>query len=238
MMNHPIKLAEQSSQLLLAPSDVLAQIGAQDLQTLFSLGKTQRYPKGDFIFHAGSAGSHVYFLRQGRVKIYQLSPVGREVILWFCFTGEMFGLAEVGRGEERVVNAQACEDSETLCIPKEQFNAFLESHPKIALLIMHVLSCRLRVLGEVLVNLASDDVNTRLAKLILRLGARYGKRVGTEIHLDIHLTHQEMADMIGATRQTVTSALGHLKRQGILSMGNRRILIESEELLNELTHAS
>jgi len=237
-MNNSIKLVEQSSQLLLASSDVLAQIGEQDLQALFSLGKTQHHPKGDFIFHAGSAGSHVYFLRRGRVKIYQLSPVGREVILWFCFMGEMFGLAEVSRGEERVVNAQACEDSETLCIPKEQFHAFLESHPKIALLIMHVLSCRLRVLGEVLVNLASDDVNTRLAKLILRLGARYGKRVGTEIHLDIHLTHQEMADMIGATRQTVTSALGRLKRQGILSMGNRRILIESEELLNELTHAS
>lgn len=238
MANHHIKLVEQNSQLLLASSDVLAQIGEQDLKTLFSLGKTQHYPKGTFIFHAGGAGSHVYFLRRGRVKIYQLSPAGREVILWFCFSGEMFGMAEVTRGDGRVVNAQACEDSEALCVPKEQFNAFLESHPKIALLIMHVLSCRLRVLGEVLVNLASDDVNTRLAKLILRLGARYGKRVGTEVHLDIHLTHQEMADMIGTTRQTVTSALGHLKRQGILSMGNRRILIESEELLSELTHAN
>ena len=101
-----------------------------------------------------------------------------------------------------------------------------------------VLSSRLRVLGEMFVNLVSDDVSTRIAKLILRLSARYGTRVGKEVFLNIPLTHQEIADMVGTSRQTVTTVLSTLKRQGVLSIDNRRIHIESEELLNELTHGN
>jgi CRP/FNR family transcriptional regulator len=200
------------------------------------VGATQHYPKGSLVFRAGDPGRNVYFLRHGRVKIYELSPVGREVILWFCFSGEVFGLAEVARGGGRVVNAEACEACEILVLPQDQFKAYLRAHPDAALLCMQVLASRLRILSEVLANLVSDDVNTRVAKLILRLSARYGVRVGKDIVLNIPLTHQEIADMVGTTRQTVTTALGQLKRQGVLSIDSHRIQIESEELLNELTH--
>lgn len=186
------------------------------------------------MFRAGAPGNNVYFLKRGKVKICQPSPLGREVILWFCLPGEIFGLAEVARGGGRVVSAQACEQSEVLAVSHEQFKSFLATHPQTALLSMQVLSSRLRILGEMLVNLVADDVNTRIAKLILRLSARYGTRVGKEIFLNIPLTHQEIADMIGTSRQTVTSVLSGLKRQGVLSIDNHRIHIESEELLNEI----
>jgi len=159
------------------------------------------------------------------------------VILWFCFPGEIFGLAEVARGGGRVVNAHACDQSEVLAVSQEQFKGFLMNHPQTALLSMQVLSSRLRILGEMFVNLVSDDVNTRIAKLILRLSARYGTRVGKEIFLNIPLTHQEIADMVGTSRQTVTSTLSTLKKQGVLSIDNHRIHIESEELLNEITQS-
>lgn len=149
----------------------------------------------------------------------------------------MFGLSEITRGNDRVVSARACVDSEVLSIHQDQFNAFLMQHPKAAFFIFQILSCRMRVLSDMLVNLVSDTVNTRLAKLILRLSAQYGTREGKVIHLDIHLTHQEIADMIGTTRQTATTLLGQFKRQGILSVDNRRILIESEELLHGLVNA-
>ena len=100
---------------------------------------------------------------------------------------------------------------------------------------MQVLSSRLRGLSNVLVNLVSDEADVRIAKLILRLGARYGRREGGVIHLEIPLTHQEIADMVGTTRQTVTSALSRLKRRGALSIDMHRIHIESEELLAGLT---
>jgi len=222
---------------LVAPSNFLAQLGTEDFSALLDIAGVRQYAKGDFVFRSSAPGSNVYFLRSGKIKIHQLSPVGREVILWFCFPGEIFGLAEVARGGGRVVNAQACEPSEVLAVAQEKFRTFLDHHPRVAMLSMQVLSSRLRVLGEMFVNLVADDVNTRIAKLILRLSARYGTRVGKEVFLNIPVTHQEIADMVGTSRQTVTSVLGALKRQGVLSIDNRRIHIESEELLNELTQS-
>lgn len=233
----PADAADVASTLV-APSNFLAQLGADDFAGLLAIATVQHYGKGDFVFHSGAPGSNVYFLRSGKVKIHQLSPLGREVILWFCFAGEIFGLAEVARGGGRVVNAQACEPSEVLAVAQEKFRGFLDHHPRIAMLSMQVLSSRLRVLGDMFVNLVADDVNTRIAKLILRLSARYGTRVGKEIFLNIPLTHQEIADMVGTSRQTVTSALSALKRRGVLSIDSHRIHIESEELLNELTQNS
>lgn len=219
---------------LVAPSNFLAQLGANEAAGLRAIAIARHYAKGDFVFRCGAPGQNVYFLRSGKIKIHQLSPLGREVILWFCFSGEIFGLAEVARGGERAVNAQACEASEVLAVAQDKFGDFLDRHPRVAKLSMQVLSSRLRVLGEMFVNLVADDVNTRIGKLMLRLSARYGTRAGKEIFLNIPLTHQEIADMVGTSRQTVTSTLSALKRQGVLSIDNHRIHIESEELLNEL----
>lgn len=218
------------------PTDVLARMSAQDADDLRNIAQTQRYTKNEFIFHAGVLDKNVYFLRSGRVKIYQPAHCGKEVILWFCFPGDMFGLAEVAQGGDRVVNALACESTEVLSLAQAQFEDFLQSHPAASLLIMQVLSCRLRTLGEVLVNLVNDDAQTRIMKLILRLGARHGVRVGPDIHLNIDFTHQEIADMVGATRQTVTSVLSQMQRRGLMRLENRRIHIESPELLEEIAN--
>lgn len=227
-----------ATSMLVAPANFLAELAADDAEALTAIGVVQQYGKSDFVFRSGALGSNVHFLRSGKIKIHQLSPLGREVILWFCFPGEIFGLAEVARGGGRVVNAQACEYSEVMTVAQEKFKDFLRDHPRVAMLSMQVLSSRLRLLGDMFVNLVADDVNTRIAKLILRLSARYGTRIGKEVFLNIPLTHQEIADMVGTSRQTATSALSALKRQGVLSIDNHRIHIESEELLNEVTQNS
>jgi CRP/FNR family transcriptional regulator, cyclic AMP receptor protein len=211
-------------------TDILARMSGEDREALLSLGTMQRFSKGEFVFRAGAPGKHVYFLRKGRVKICQPSHTGKEVILWFCFAGEMFGLAEVAQGGGRVVHAHVCEASEVLKLSQSQFSGFLRDHPDSLHLVMQVLSCRMRTLSEVIVNLVNDDVETRIMKLILRLSARHGVHVGQDIHLDITLTHQEIADMVGTTRQTVTGMLSKLKRRGFLSLENRRIYIESPEM--------
>lgn len=216
-------------------SDFLGNLKLEDREALVRLVQRRNYDKGEPVFRPGGPGANVYFLEAGRVKIYQPSGSSRDVLLWFCLVGEVFGLAEVawgGRG--RVVGAVACERSTVLAVSQENFRAFLVSRPQVALLCMEVLSSRLRGLSDVLVNLASDEVDTRIAKLILRLGARYGRREDGVMHLDIPLTHQEIADMVGATRQTVTTVLSRLRRRGVLSIDTHRIQIESEELLSGL----
>lgn len=227
---------EQIASGLQAKTDVLARMSPADAEALRAIAQPRRFARNELVFHAGAPGKHVYFLRSGRVKIYQPAHSGKEVILWFCFPGDMFGLAEVTQGGGRVVNAVACESSEVFSVSQAQFSEFLQRHPHAALLVMQVLSCRLRTLGDVLVNLVNDDAPTRIKKLILRLGALQGLRDGQDIHIRIPLTHQEIADMVGTTRQTVTSVLGQLQRQGLMTLENRRIHIDSLELLDEIAH--
>ena len=214
--------------------DLLSRLPEADLAALLQIGQTQRFRKSEFVFHAGDATHHVYLLLRGRVKIYQPSTVGKEAILWFCFSGELFGLAEAARGGERVVSAQACDDVEILCIRQEQFTAFLLQHPQAALLIVQVLSCRVRVLGDVVINLISDDVRTRILKMLLQLGSRCGSPDAQGLRLNITLTHQEIADMIGTTRQSVTTMLGQLEREGLIRIEHHVIYIVHETLMNQV----
>lgn len=208
-------------------SDFFETISTEEQIQLFKIGKKCRFEKDGMVFQAGSASDDVYILLDGRVKIFELSADGKEVILWFCFTGELFGLAEVLCREHREVNAQACSTVELLTIKHADFQHFLLAHPSAALRVIELLSGRLRELGDMLLNLASDDVSSRVMKLITRLAARYGRAHGDGVYLDIPLTHQEMADMIGTSRQTVTTVLGGLKKKGILRTEQRTIFIQN-----------
>jgi CRP/FNR family transcriptional regulator len=221
------------------PSDFLGRLPPGSVAALTGMARRATYRKGELLFRPGSPGDHVYILAHGRIKILALSPAGRSVILWFCFPGEIFGLAEMARGGRREVACEACADSEALVIPQQQFKEFLLRDGEAAMLVVDLLSCRLRGLADMLLNLSSDDVSTRLVKLLIRLGARYGKPASdADLLLDISLTHQEMADMIGTTRQSVSTTLNEFKRQGLLSVENHCIYIRNGKRLEDLLRRS
>ena len=204
----------------------LARLSGADRVALLAHAVRRRVQRGEHVFEAGSPGHHTYFLERGRINIYQLSPTGKAVLLWFCLPGEIFGLAEVCHSGGRQAYAEAVESSSVLALPQQDFRRFLETHPSTAMLINDVLALRLRTLGDMLVNLVADDVHTRLIKLLIRLSSLYGQRTDNEnICLDVSLTHQEIADMIGTTRQSVTSLLNELQRQNLLRIEKRRIHI-------------
>jgi CRP/FNR family transcriptional regulator len=214
----------------LRPSNFIERLNDADRATLMQLTQRRESRKGALIFNAGSPGKNVYFLESGQVKIYHLNSGGREAILWFCLTGEIFGLTEVCHGGGRQVYAQACEDTRLLSVDRTLFKEFLATRPAAAMLVIDVLAWRLRSLGHVIEEMVASDVTERVFHQILRLADSYGRRVGDEVHLDIHITHQEMANMIGCTRQSVTSALGMLKRLGVLSFQNHHIRIHRDRL--------
>ncbi len=216
-------------------SDFMARLSPVDRDGLLSLAVTREVGCDELIFQAGSAGHHVYFLESGRVKIYHLSATGKEVLLWFCFPGEIFGLAEVCHGGGRQVYAEATEPARVLCVKQGDFKTYLETHPAAALLVNDVLACRLRNLGNIIQSLVASDVNERVAQLIVRLAASHGRKAPNgDITLDIRLTHQEMANMIGTTRQSVTSALNMLRRLGAVGFDDsHRLCIHSERMLSQ-----
>lgn len=221
-----------------APTNFLSHLSTQCTADLLALGRRQTFDKKSLIFQAGCVDSHVYLLTTGRVKVFKLSKSGKEVIMWYCLPGEVFGLAELCKGRRRETYAQACESVDVVSIAHDDFKDFLQTQPQAALPIIDLLSCRLRALGDSLTNITTDDVNSRIVSLLSRLMVRYGKHEGDTMLIDITLTHQEIADMVGACRQTVTSVLNLLKRQGILAAKGGRIHILKPEYLDELKHGA
>lgn len=229
--------ARDSTGRVVPPVDFLGRLQEADRVDLGAIAREVILRRGQPAFRAGDSGRNVFFLRQGRVKISQRSGGGREVILWFCSGGEIFGMAEATRGGGRAVNADACEDSLLWTVSSHSFREFIASHPQAALLAMEAFAVRLRDLSETVVNIVSDDVPLRVAKLILRLGVRYGMRGNEGVQVAIPFTHQEIADMTGTTRQSVTSVLSDLRRAGVLEVAHHRILIASERGLQSLAAA-
>lgn len=209
-------------------TDLLSQLSSSEKAALFDLGTRKMYTKDEMIYNVGSTSEDIYIVLDGRIKIFELSKEGKEVILWFCFPGEIFGLSDAlsrQRNGTRDLNAQSCSYVELISIKHDDFLGFLKLNPAVSINVIDILSYRLRELGSVLLNLASDDVTSRVAKLIARLATRYGKSNAGQIFIDIPLTHQQMADMIGTSRQTVTTVLGSLKRKGILKIEQRNIIV-------------
>jgi len=210
-------------------TDFLSRLNPEDQKALCDIGTQRTYTKDELVFSVGCHSEDIYIIVDGRVKIFELSEEGKEVILWFCFPGELFGVAEALGHQHcsvREVNALACCPTQVMTIKHYDFVRFLRAYPNAALTVIELLSYRLRELGDVLLNLASNDVTSRVIKLLTRLGTRYGKPFGQGLYLDIPLTHQEMADMIGTSRQTVTTVLGSLKRKGKLRVEQRTIYIQ------------
>jgi len=219
------------------PYEILSDLDQATKEELFELGGEIDVNKYELVFHAGSVSDNVYILLKGRIKIYELTPEGKEVILWFCFPGEMFGLAEIVRGSKRAVHAQACTQVQLFKIKQHKFLEFLQRNSKISFSVLQLLACRLRELGDMMANLVADDVRSRVIKLLTRLCSRYGEFEANEIRLSIVLTHQEMADMIGTTRQTVTTVLNSLKREGVLRVSSKTIYINNLEWVDNITLA-
>ena len=177
--------------------------------------------------NASTPFNNIFIIKSGRIKIYEISDTGKQIILWFCFPGEIFGLAELNINNDRKIYAESCNKSELLSIHSHDFNQFLFKHHTVSLYLIDLLTHRMQLLAEQLLNCTSDDVTTRLIKLLNRF-SKYTVS-SNQRHRQLKLTHQEIADMLGASRQTITSTISHLKKTGVIdnSKGSLRLLDQS-----------
>lgn len=213
----------------------LISLDTNSLEKFKAYSTLHSYNKGEYVFQAGSVKKNFYLLLSGRIKLFRMSSHGREVTQWFCFPGEAFGLSELQSSNQQSVNALCSDKSEVLSVPLNQFSTFIQQSPEIALQIIKQLSMRLKVVGDTLLNYTSDDVKTRLIKLLIRLNMRYGVEFKNGMLINVVLTHKEISDMIGACRQTVTTVLGELKESGDIEIIDQHLFIPSPDTFERLT---
>lgn len=218
----------------LVSENFFASLPLLDRKKLYSLGKKQNFQKDEFIFCAPEGDRQVHILLSGHAKIFHASPAGKEIILWFCLPGEVFGLAETLCHQPRKAFAQACNNISVISLSDKDFKQFICESPSASTLVMQLLATRLRLLSESLLSIATEDAESRLNSILVRLACCYGEKIGSDTAINFPITHQEIADMIGASRQTVTSLLNQMKKKGLIYSDKHKIHLRRNKSFTDL----
>ena len=204
---------------------------------LSRIGRRRFIAKNEYVFRAGDPAHCICVVEYGHLKISEPTAEGRDVLMFIRAPDEILGLRGAlqrdGKGI-RTYSAQACEDSGIVCVPVEKLRPYLETHPKIALEVAEILARRLNETCEKLSILSLSQVPSRVAHLILNVGQCYGTFVGRGVELSVPFSQQEIADMVGAARQTVSGIINELKLGGVISVSQKFIRIENIEKLKNL----
>lgn len=223
---------------VLATVPLFAGLSAEELELVAAKAVRRRQSRGSVIFFEREPGDALYIIEEGQVRIYRVAEDGREKTLALLSTGDFFGEMALVDDEPRSAIAEATEPCVLLAIHKRDVHSLIHSNPSIALSMIQGLSRRLRETNRQLMDAVFLDVRGRLLRLLLKLDGRYGKPYEGGRLIDIRLTHQELANMVGTSRESVTRVLTELQDVGALGYAERhRMWIDRpslEEYMEEI----
>ncbi|HJZ92321.1 MAG TPA: Crp/Fnr family transcriptional regulator [Gemmataceae bacterium] len=205
--------------------DLFGRLSEAEADRLNRRARIRRYPRGELIYAPADAGLAVLVLARGRVKIHDLTPNGRETILAFIEEGEIFGEVAVLDGRPRREFAAAVEPSEVLAIPREDFVGLLEVRADLTLSVTRLVGLRRERVEARLRNTLFLSSRGRLAHLLLELIESHGERNGDGHAIRFPLSHQDLAGLIGVSRETVTLTLGQMEADGLVAVERRRVVV-------------
>jgi len=206
---------------------LFSSVSDEDLESIASLLIERLFPKHKTIVEEGLSGDYMYVIREGRVKVTKLSGDGREKILELLEEGSFFGEMSLLDSAPRSASVKALTEVRILALARNDFLNVLRRSPDLALAVIHELTQRLRQQDEQASSLSFQRVKERTQGLLVRLAR---DEVGAPGRLATpSLTHQQIADMIGTSRETVTRAVKGLKQNGWLEQDGKHYLVPVEE---------
>ncbi len=218
----------------LSQVSIFANLEPERLQTLTGKLRPRRYQRGEVIFHEDDPGDRMHIIVEGSVKISVTSEDGREKNIALFKPGECFGEMALLDGSRRSATATAMEALETLVLMRDDFLDFLTQNPQVSADITNLLTQRLRNVNQMLVDTAFLDVPTRVAKQLLALAGSYAGDAEPAEPRVVPLGQDELASLVGASRETVSRALTSYRRMGILTTSHRRIVINDLKALERM----
>ena len=187
--------------------------------------------RGDVLFNEGDTGNQLYVVIEGKIKLGRTSADGRENLLAILGPGQMFGELSFFDPGPRSATATAVTDVELKSLGHDALSPVLASHPDVALALLHQLAGRLRRTNEVVGDLVFSDVPGRVAKALLDLAGRFGRKADDGVHVNHDLTQEELAQLVGASRETVNKALADFASRGWMRLEPRSVVILDLERL-------
>jgi CRP-like cAMP-binding protein len=189
--------------------------------------------KGSILFKEGDDGEHLYVIVDGKLKLGTSSGDGRENLLSILGPGEMFGELSLFDPGPRTSTATAVTDAKLLSLSHEKVIPWLKQNPEVSLQLLTRLSQRLRRTNEAVGDLVFSDVPGRVAKALIDLGDRFGKTTPEGLLVNHDLTQEELAQLVGASRETVNKALADFAGRGWLKLDGRSVLITDVDRLSK-----
>ncbi|GAA2237081.1 Crp/Fnr family transcriptional regulator [Rarobacter faecitabidus] len=220
---------ENEDVVLAAP--LFAGIEPNEARALLRSMTPVRLPKGEVLFREGALGDQLFVITGGKIKLGRTSQDGRENLLAVLGPGEMLGELSLFDPGPRTATATAVSDATLLELPHQRLTSWITTHPAVAVPLLGALAARLRRTDEALADLVFSDVPGRVAKALLDLADRFGQPVSDGIRVTHELTQEELAQLVGASRETVNKALADFTtRKWIRRDGRTLILLEVDRL--------
>ena len=211
--------------------DWLQQLTADEAARLESRAMMRRFKKGQMVYVPHDAGETVLLLAVGRIKLKTVTPDGKEAILAFIEEGELFGELALVDGSPRGEFAEAVAESQVIAIPAADLGEVMRNRPDVALGITRLVGLRRRRIENRLQNILFRSNRERVAHLLVELLDTHGVRNGAQWQIGLRLSHQDLASLIGATRESVTLILGQLQLEKIIRVRRRQLTVLDRDRL-------
>lgn len=191
-------------------------------------------PGGEFFFRQGEVANHFYVLATGHARLSQITPEGKQVIMGMIGPRQEVGIIAAIEGAVYPLDLQAVQDSEALVWDRRTLGALFEAHPMLALRALRMVSGRFVELQDRYRELATERVERRVARALLRLVSQIGRPEGSGVTIAIPLARQDLAEMTGTTLFTVSRILSTWETEGIVSTGRERVTLADADRLTRI----
>jgi CRP/FNR family transcriptional regulator, cyclic AMP receptor protein len=211
----------------------------EELLELAPLFTEKKQKKGTILFLEGDPGEEFYLIKSGVVKIYRIDD-SKEIILSLFRDGDFFGeMSLIHESLTRSATVETLEATTLYSMKRSVFIQFMEKSPKLIIKLLEATMERLRNANEQIYDLTFLDVRSRILKVMMRLSVEYGKDTEEGILIDMKLTHQQLANLVGTVRESVTKVLLQLQMEQIIEIRQKRIILKNlNALKSELNKSS
>jgi CRP-like cAMP-binding protein len=210
---------------------LFAAIDPQERADLLASTTRQHLQRGEVLFRQGDVGETFYVIGTGKMKVGYTSTDGRESLIAILGPGEMIGELTLFDPGPRTATAVAVSDVELSVLSHSQLTTWLDTHPALATHLLAALARRLRRTNEVVADLVFYDVPGRVARMLLDLGERFGTVEPKGVYVRHELTQEELAQLVGASRETVNKALSGFAQRGWIRHEGRAVtLVDCDRL--------
>lgn len=226
--------AESKKLWYLKQIKLFAGLSWKEMRELQRITKMETYPKGQLVYLPGDSSDTVYLLKKGRVKISRVNDDGKEMLLTILEPGEIFGEVEALSGDHRETLVQALDHTLVCEIRREDFDHYLHKYAHVGGRVLKLMGARLRTIESRIGELVFKSAPARLATVLLRLAESMGVEENRGVRLQAKLTHQNLASLIGTSRETVSTLISQFSQRGLLVQENRQILILDKDRLAQI----